>query len=50
MFDEIVTHIKKHVSLTVEETELLLASVKVKELKRKNICLKQGRFAMIIIL
>ena len=43
MFDEIVTHIKKHVSLTVEETELLQAAVQVKELKKKEHLLEAGQ-------
>ncbi|MFD2600465.1 Crp/Fnr family transcriptional regulator [Flavobacterium suzhouense] len=43
MFDAIVTHIKKHVSLTREETELLLASLELRELKKKEHLLEAGQ-------
>lgn len=43
MFDAIVTHIKKHVSLSREETELLLSSLEVRELKKKEHLLEAGQ-------
>lgn len=43
MFDEIVTHIKKHVSLTEEEVGLLQSLVRVKELKKKEYLLETGQ-------
>jgi len=43
MFDSIVTHIKKHVSLSKEETDLLLSSIELKELKKKEHLLQEGK-------
>lgn len=43
MFDAFVTHINKHVALTKEETDLLLASVEVRELKKKEHLLEAGQ-------
>lgn len=40
MFDAIVTHINKHINLTKEETDLLLSSIEVKELKKKEYLLE----------
>jgi CRP-like cAMP-binding protein len=42
MFDTIVTHIKKHISLSDEETDLLVSSITVKELKKKEHLLQAG--------
>lgn len=43
MFDAIVTHIKKHINLTREETELLLSYLELKELKKKEFLLEAGQ-------
>lgn len=43
MFDGIVTHIKKHASLTPQETELLLSMVELRQLKKKEHLLEAGK-------
>jgi len=43
MFDSIVTHLKKHINLSKEETDLLLSSIKVRELKKKDYLLEAGQ-------
>lgn len=43
MFDAIVTHLEKYISLTKEETDLLLSSIEMRELKKKEHLLEAGQ-------
>jgi CRP-like cAMP-binding protein len=43
MFDAIVTHIKKHINLSREEVDLLLSSIQIRELKKKEHLLEAGQ-------
>lgn len=42
MINSIITHLKKHITLTPEEEELFLSYVEVKDIKKKEYLLREG--------